>query len=152
MRKRIIFRRVFVIALSAILTLIPIQAVLAEEATETEVAVDTETAKEEPPVPADDKIQSDNKVLYYENEATGASCALVISGDETMVISFDADISGLAALLEQEGVDHIDSLIMASFSDVADEAAMKELRNKNISDARRSELTEKINRIAKKYA
>ena len=130
MRKEVVFRRVFVIALSAILTLIPIQAVLAEEATETEEAVDTETAKEEPPVPADDKIQSDNKVLYYENEATGASCALVISGDETMVISFDADISGLAALLEQEGVDHIDSLIMASFSDVADEAAMKELHEK----------------------
>ena len=85
------------------------------------------TAEEEslPPGTAPEPAGT-GKISYYESDA-GTSSALVASKGETLMICFDPDVSGLAALLEQESADHIDSLIMACFSDTVDESALKEL-------------------------
>lgn len=113
MRNRLLFRKVIGITISSLLVLAPAQAAMASVA---EIPVAQEKAS----------VASDGTVCYYE-APSGASSAIVISNGETLAISFDSDLSGLSALLEQKGTDHIDSLIMAAFSDTTDEAALTAL-------------------------
>ena len=144
MQKLIKFRRSIGITLSALLILIPAPAALAgaaqtpetqeenlEVQTASEVPETAETAEASTMAEAtvESLVSASEGISYYESPE-GASSALIISKDKTLVISFDSDISGLAAMLEQEGADHIDSLIMASFSDTVDETALKELHEK----------------------